>query len=265
VLDGEDLHVAPLRRRPAVLVALAVAMLLPLLSVGSADAVVGGTQVPEGQHRYMASLQVGTSHICGGTVVARRWVLTAAHCVEGSKPRDFTVVVGSVDHAKGRRIAVNRIRISPRYDAARGSYDVALLKLASRAGVRAATLAKPRQSALWAHGRPVTAAGWGSQVPVAGMVPPTDSRMRQVALQVIGDDRCADATAPEVQVCAAALLRDSCHGDSGGPLLARSGQKQVQVGIVSYGLGCAVPGFAGVYTEVGAPPVRRWIRRVSGV
>jgi trypsin len=252
-------------RRPLLVAALAVALLMPLLSVGSAGAVVGGTEVPEGRHRYMASLQIGGSHICGATVIARRWVLTAAHCVTRTRPDELTVVVGSVDHSRGRRIAVGKIRISPRYDDAAGSHDVALLKLRSRARVPAAVLAKPRQSALWAHGAPVTAAGWGSQVPVAGMVPPLDSRMREAPLQVVGDDRCSAQTAPEVQVCAAALLRDSCHGDSGGPLLARSGSRFVQVGIVSYGLGCAVPGFPGVYTEVGAKPVRRWIRTVAGV
>jgi trypsin len=244
---------------------LVVALVLSLLAAGSAGAVVGGSEVPEGRHRYMASLQVGRSHFCGGTVIAARWVLTAAHCVEDLRPSELRVVVGSVDHSAGRRLGVKRIRVSPRYDARLGSHDVALLRLSADAQVPTLRLATRRQSALWADGAPVSAAGWGSQVPVVGMVPPFDSRMREAPLRVVGDDRCADATAPEVQVCAAALLRDSCHGDSGGPLLARGGSRMIQVGIVSYGLGCAVPGFAGVYTEVGAPPVRTWIRRVSGV
>jgi secreted trypsin-like serine protease len=270
VVDGESWGVAPARSLrtlavPAAVLALAL-LLSSVVAIRPADAVVGGSEVPEGRYRWLVSLQADGSHICGGTVIAQRWVLTAAHCVEGTPAGRLSIVAGSVDHTKGRRIPVARVRIHGRWNPDALSFDAALLRLRRDAKVPAVRLARPADAALWQHGAPVTTAGWGSRAPLVGMVPPLlDTRMHEVPLEVVGDAQCTDATAPGVQVCAAALLKDSCHGDSGGPLFATRSRTAVQVGIVSYGTGCAVPTFSGVYTEVGSTPIRSFIRRVTGV
>jgi len=59
------------------------------------------------------------------------------------------------------------------------------------------------------------------------------------------------------QVCAGANGKDSCQGDSGGPLSYDNNGNHEQVGIVSFGIGCASPGLYGVYSNVAY--FRDWI------
>jgi secreted trypsin-like serine protease len=51
----------------------------------------------------------------------------------------------------------------------------------------------------------------------------------------------------DTMICAGGGTIDTCQGDSGGPILTSDG---VQVGITSFGNGCARPGYPGVYTRV---------------
>lgn len=66
-------------------------------------------------------------------------------------------------------------------------------------------------------------------------------------------------------ICAGVTGKDSCQGDSGGPVVAGSGDNRSQVGIVSWGLGCARRGYPGVYTNVANPDIRDFIRQIAGV
>ena len=59
------------------------------------------------------------------------------------------------------------------------------------------------------------------------------------------------------------FLLDTCQGDSGGPLMMFTSSGQwVLVGITSYGIGCARPTSAGIYTRVAV--YENWIRSVTG-
>ena len=80
--------------------------------------------------------------------------------------------------------------------------------------------------------------------------------------------KCDDPTSrvyPEGLVCASALGKDSCQGDSGGPLMFgdRGGRKARLVGIVSFGVGCARPGYPGAYTRVSC--FLGWIAKQVGL
>ena len=111
--------------------ALASALVLvPVLVAQPSQAIVGGSNVPNGAYSFMASVQDGGFHFCGGSVISSTYVLTAAHCVPDGNAAGLTVRVGSNDNTTGGFvIPVAEVIVDPAYD---GTYfDAALLRLQS--------------------------------------------------------------------------------------------------------------------------------------
>ena len=95
--------------------------------------IVGGFPITIESAPYQVSLQLWNIHICGGSIISEKWVLTASHCTVERRASDFSIRAGSsIYRSGGDVIAVKNIIQHPQYDKYTMDYDFSLLELESR-------------------------------------------------------------------------------------------------------------------------------------
>jgi len=228
---------------------------------GDDHRIVGGCEPCPGSYPWVVGLwrKFGRRPFCGGSLIHRRWMLTAAHCVTGQSAGGLKVVLGDHDVTKEEQGEVEakvcKIHIHPDYQSV--FQDVALLELCEP--VKLTSKIKLIKYATKAtmdrlKTKDVTVAGWGalkerergSDVLMKVKVPRVDFQTCKGSYKWLRAG----------MICAGKWKeggKDSCQGDSGGPLWTYDSKirANVQLGIVSNGRGCARAGSPGVYTDVG--------------
>lgn len=237
--------------------------------------IVGGEPAPDGQWPFMVSIRYAGAgaydgHFCGGSLVRKNVVLTAAHCVKFEEPESIEVFIGSnklSGSAEGAAVSVKKIITHAGFDFTHMSNDVALLFLDRPVDYPIVPLINDEQMNALAQGDTFLVAGWGNMNPDEPLFP---NDLQQVEIEYVDQNVCQDAyekiygagSVDETMVCAGSYQggKDSCHGDSGGPLVMSTEEGIFQVGIVSWGLPtCAMTGYYGVYSRVAF--LRNWIEK----
>jgi trypsin len=252
--------------------------------------IVGGGTADISQYPWQAAVVFspakvsGNAHqrqFCGGELITSRIVMTAGHCVadtdpdcsflcalqdtDGDRtakldPNDVDVVLGRTtlsDTSQGAELSVSATAVRSNYNGnynAHGvpRFDVAYLVLSAPSSQPQIHIADSTQGALWDPGSPVDISGWGTTSESAS---DTEDTLRATTVNVLADSNCTAAYGSDydsgTMLCAAAPGKDTCSGDSGGPLEASlGGGSYALVGITGWGDGCARANAPGVYTRV---------------
>lgn len=227
--------------------------------------VVGGKPAKDGRWPFIvALLDAGTSdnynaQFCGASLIGPRDVLTAAHCVAGTQPSQIQVLVGTQDLREGgRRVNVSLITRHPKYNARTSDSDVAVLRLAEAVNdiEPVAFMTSLDDEARFAPtGRTSFGMGWGE----TETTPHFPSELHNVKVPIVDRGVCNSADSydgriTDTMLCAGLAEggKDTCQGDSGGPLVVKDASRafKLQVGVVSWGFGCADPDHYGIYSRM---------------
>lgn len=235
------------------------------------EAVLGGTQAGAGEFPFMVQVRPD-GDLCAGSLISGRWIITAAHCMEDiSTASEISVRAGS-NFLSGGGEVIKALRFinHPDFDALTFNNDIALIELLSAVtadNTGSINWLSGNESTLLPEGAPVVVTGWGS----TSFGGSTSEDLLKVSVTARYPNSCRDSslyTDNEItdnMLCAGVPEggQDACQGDSGGPLIVYDNGQAWLAGIVSWGQGCGLADYPGVYTRVAK--YDRWIREQTGL
>ncbi|XP_024945977.1 trypsin-1 [Cephus cinctus] len=230
--------------------------------------IVGGVETQVNQYPWMALLLYQGKFYCGGSVINSRYILTAAHCVDGFQRSKMGVRLlehdrNTTTETQTQEFKIEQIIRHSGYSTVNYNNDIALLKvqgsLKFEGPLRPVCL--PEFGKTFAGDTGIVT-GWGA-TEASG---PISITLQEVSVPIMTNNDCRATKYPARKITDNMLCagfkegsKDSCQGDSGGPLhVARDGVHRV-VGVVSWGEGCAQPNYPGVYARVNR--YLSWIER----
>ncbi|KPP72734.1 transmembrane protease serine 3-like [Scleropages formosus] len=220
--------------------------------------IVGGNLSAPGQFPWQVSLHFERVHLCGGSIVAPRWVVTAAHCVYGfENPALWAVLVGVAEQPVNgaQYLSVDKIFYHSRYRPKWLDYDIALMKLVEP--LTFSDLVKPiclpNFGEGFEDGKMCWISGWGATEDGGeASVSLHSARVPLLSSRACSQPGVYQGFISPWMICAGYLEGgvDSCQGDSGGPLACEDSSVFKLVGVTSWGQGCAERNKPGVYTRI---------------
>ncbi|ETN64911.1 anionic trypsin-2 [Anopheles darlingi] len=238
--------------------------------------IIGGFEAIPEDTKHQVSLRLkhledrkfGWGHICGGSLIGARLVLTAAHCLMDSLgrplgPQNYVIVGGGTERSTQTTDTftspISEIILHEAYDDELSRNDIALLRLSTAVPSAHPTLvAIPLWEETPVAGSQCQVSGWGT---TASGVQESVERLMAVNITIVAMPICNGTDSYDGELAAGMLCagepaggKDSCQGDSGGPLVCQGRL----AGVVSFGNECGLEGFPGVYSDVAY--YREWIR-----
>jgi len=230
----------------------------------SGTGIVDGTQPLLNEYPWFALMQ--GSYICGGALVTPEYVLTAAHCMYNGFESNGGYKIGAYDGTTNNNggqafeaILNAAVYIHPEYISSTFDNDFALVKLRNRVestvpvimdiGLESISDAYDSDKPVWPIGFGTTSSGGN-----------LSNKLLHVEVGYKTNEDCNAAYRGQItdnMMCASDPGQDACQGDSGGPLYDKEDAKLV--GIVSWGRGCARPGYPGVYARISSQ--KSWIQQ----
>lgn len=223
--------------------------------------IINGKEATQGNWPFMAALvsrnvNAYDGQFCGASFIGERYVLTAAHCVDGNGREDLDVVIGvsnlSASQAAQHRYAVENIYVHQYYNSKATGNDIAIIELVEKPSESVVNLVDGYVFGNLNDGQMLTVMGWGDQDPSDGSV--SKSELYQVDVPLVNQHECNSVYGVVGSDAFCAGYRDggydSCQGDSGGPIVVSTNGIYEQLGIVSWGDGCAQANAYGVYTNI---------------